>query len=229
MMAPAEDAAAILCECGNTMVKLACGAERLRLAPAAAAAWLAQRGCGPLILAATGAASAAVVRAAWRGSIREAGRDLVLPDLGQYPGMGVDRILAGLAAGPDCIVVDAGTATTLTAWDGGGRCAGGLILPGARAMAAGLAACAPALPEAVPLPPGARASQRSTAAAIGAGIGIGQAAMAAACLARLRAETGCGRVIGTGGGLDGLALSGIEPRPWLVLEGLAALSAAGRA
>lgn len=213
----------ILADCGNTAVKLADGAERVRLAPAEVAGWLAGRH-GPLVLLPTARAGADAVRRAWSGPIREAGVEPPLPDLGQYPGMGPDRIVAGLAAGPGCIVIDAGTATTLTAWDAAGRCAGGLILPGKHALIAGLVACAPALPRVEPLGPGASAAQRSTEGAIAAAAGIGHPAMVRACLERLRGETGLGRVVATGGGAADLGIIGAELRPWLVLEGLARLA-----
>lgn len=219
----------LLADCGNSAIKLSLDGDRGRVAPdpAALEAWLAGRRADVLHLLPGAAAGAAVVRAWWRGPLREAGRDLPVPDLGQYPGMGLDRIVAGLAAGPDCIVIDAGTATTLGAWDRTGRFAGGLILPGARAMIAGLVAAAPALPAVTPLPADASAAQRSTAGAIGAAAGIGHPAMVAACLARLGAETGIRRTIITGGGGADLVAAGIIPgaehRPWLVLDGLALL------
>lgn len=213
----------ILCECGNTTVKCQHGGERVRLAPEDAPAWLAARRASLLVLLPTAARTSRVVRAAWPGRCVVAGSpELPLPDLGQYPGMGLDRIVAGLAAGPDAIVVDAGTAITLTAWGADGRCLGGLILPGARALAAGLAACAPALPEVRPTP-GLSACQRDPAGAIAAALGIALPAMAAACLTRLRADSGCRRTLVTGGDAALLGIDG-EARPWLVLDGLQALA-----
>ena len=214
----------ILADCGNTAVKLACGIERVRLAPGQVAAWLAAHPADGLVLLPGAAATADVVRQAWSGQLSEIGRDLQLPGRGQYPGMGLDRIVAGLAAGPATIVVDAGTATTLTAWDAHGRFAGGLILPGAHAMIAGLCARAPALPLVEPLGRDAPAAQRDTRGAIAAGIGIGHAGMVEACLARLRLETRIDRVLVTGGGAEALDLSEAELRPWLVLEGMDRLS-----
>lgn len=215
----------IFADCGNTAVKLGQGAERVRLAPATVAAWLAAHPAGELVLLPGAAASAGLVRAAWSGRLREVGRDLALPDLGQYPGMGLDRIVAGLAAGAGTIVVDAGTATTLTAWGVDGRFAGGLILPGPHAMIAGLCASAPALPVVEPLPSTAAAAQRDTRGAIAAGAGLGHAAMVAGCVERLRCETGVAQVVVTGGGAAALCLAGAVVRPWLVLEGLERLSA----
>ncbi len=214
----------IFADCGNTAVKLANGAERVRLAPEQVAAWLASHPADRLLLLPGASAAADSVRRAWRGPLTEIGRDLQLPDRGQYPGMGVDRIVAGLAAGPATIVVDAGTATTLTAWTVDGRFAGGLILPGAHALIAGLCARAPALPVVEPLGRDAPAAQRDTRGAIAAGAGIGHAAMVEACLARLRLETRIDRVIVTGGGAEALDLPEAEVRPWLVLEGLERLA-----
>lgn len=217
----------ILADCGNTAVKLAFDGGRVRLAACDVPAWLALHAADELVLLPTAAASAAAVRAAWNGRLREVGRDLPLPDRGQYAGMGADRIVAGLAASSPCIVVDAGTATTLTAWDAAGRFAGGLILPGPQAMIRGLAAAAPALPVVDPLPPDARAAQHGTAGAIAAAAGIGHPAMVRACVDRLRAETGIAAVAATGGGAAVLApLLGVVERPWLVLDGMDLLSRA---
>lgn len=64
--------------------------------------------------------------------------------------LGMDRVAAAEAAwrlstGP-VLVLSAGTALTLDAVDGTGAFLGGLIAPGLRALAAGLATAAPALP-----------------------------------------------------------------------------------
>ncbi|HAT10553.1 MAG TPA: hypothetical protein DCS97_08165 [Planctomycetes bacterium] len=210
----------ILCEFGNTSVKFSHAGRRWRTSPDEAAVWLAQHADRELVLAATADASALA-----HPRIRIVGRDIPLPDLGQYPGMGLDRVLAGLAAGPGCIVIDAGTATTLTAWDHAGRFAGGLILPGVHALVAGLVARAPALPAVAPLPSSSPAAQRDTRGAIAAGAGIGHAAMVRGCLERLRLETACPRTVLTGGGMDDLGIADAERRPWLVLEGLESLVA----
>lgn len=214
----------ILCDCGNTCIKVACGADRARLSAAELPTWLADHPAAELLLLPTAASAASAVRAAWRGVLREVGRDLPLPQRGQYAGMGADRVVAGLAASHPCIVVDAGTATTLTAWDACGRYAGGLILPGPAAMIRGLAAAAPALPVVDPLPADAAAAQHDTAGAIAAAAGIGHPAMVAACLQRLRAETGITEAVLTGGGGAALVpLLHLPLRPWLVLDGLAIL------
>lgn len=223
----------LLADCGNTWVKLALGGDRVRLraTPDALTGWLAGRPADELVLLPGGVRGAEVLRSWWGGQRRELGRDIPVPDLGQYPGMGLDRVMAGVAAGANVIVIDAGTATTLSAWDAQGRFAGGLILPGAHALIAGLVACAPALPQVVPLPPDAIAAQRDTRGAMAAAAGISHPAMVAACLARLRQETGISRLLATGGGCPQLASAGTVPadavRPWLVLNGLGTVAEAG--
>lgn len=163
--------------------------------------------------------------------------NLPIPDLGQYPNCGVDRVLAGLAACAQerkpLVVIDAGTATTITAWDwqpelGGPlqavRFIGGLILPSARTCAVGLAAQAPALPVVEPLGPDAHACQRDTVGSIGAALGIGYGPMVAACLLKLERETAIKSIIATGGNtgllIDSRVVQRLAYRPSLVLEGL---------
>lgn len=237
----------LLADCGNTCIKLARADGRqvrdwVRLDGgdhAGIAAWLdAQDDARELVVLPGSRAGAAQLSGAWvrrgRGRPwREAGADLALPDLDQYPGCGGDRVLAGLAAAEDgdCLVVDCGTATTLGAWrrePAGTRFAGGLILPGARACLAGLHALAPALPLVEPGAPSLRADQRDTAGSLAAGIGIGYGALVAACVRRLASDTGIARLVCTGGAvqplLAGGALPGAEHRPALVLEGLARLA-----
>lgn len=221
----------LLADCGNTWVKLALGGDRIRLPaePERLAAWLAGRPVDELVLLPGATRSSTLLRTWWGGRRRELGRDIPVPDLGQYPSLGLDRVMAGLAAGTDVVVIDAGTATTLTAWNAQGRFAGGLILPGAHALIAGLSACAPALPRVDPLPPDAPAAQRDTAGAIAAAAGMGHPAMVAACLARLSQETAITRVLATGGGSAALVAAGTVSadaiRPWLVLNGLAEIAA----
>ena len=221
----------LFADCGNTAVKCALGDGRVRLLPEPQrlSAWLNQRSADELVLLPGATRTSDIVRTWWTGRLRVIGHDLPLPDRGQYPGMGVDRIVAGLAVQGAAIVIDAGTATTLTAWDASGRCAGGLILAGPYAMIAGLAARAPALPAPEPMAASARAAQRDTNGAIAAAAGIGHPAMVAACVERLQQETGIARIIATGGGADELVRSGrlpqLEQKPWLVLDGMATLSA----
>lgn len=243
-------------DCGNTRVKLGVydGVQlkaHARLAPATAdldaflEPWASHI---DELLVLPGARASAALAANWwacRGGGRPlrtiGGRgelDPAMPDLGQYPGCGLDRVLAGFAAGDEThqsvVVVDAGTATTITAWQvktgvpdpqAAIRFVGGLILPGARACLAGLAARAPALPAVEPLDPDASARQHDTAGAMAAAMGIGYGPMVAACLLKLARETNIHQVIATGGEIDQLiAARVIHPRdlrPTLVLDGLA--------
>ena len=162
---------------------------------------------------------------------------LPIPDLGQYPNCGIDRILAGLIGcvqeRKSLVIIDAGTATTITAWGfqdqqidllASVHFRGGLILPGAQACAIGLAAQAPALPVVDVLGPDAHAAQFDTQGAIGAAIGIGYGPMVAACMLKLERETGIHDHIATGGNcsliINSYVLPRLSYRPSLVLEGL---------
>ena len=93
-----------------------------------------------------------------------------------YPGLGLDRALAVWAAGIHygwpCLVIDAGTALTLTGADAEGSLVGGAILPGLGLQAQALADHTARLPKvewdpAQPLPP---RWARDTGAAIHSGI-----------------------------------------------------------
>jgi hypothetical protein len=210
------------------LVLLPVGRARAR----AVATWWAGAGAGrPL----------RVIRAADAPDDGLGGETLALPALGQYAGCGADRVVAGLVAAlqeaRDVVVVDAGTATTISAWRfradvrGFARVgfAGGLIAPGGQACALGLHHAAPALPL-VCFPYGDNtASQHSTYGAIAAALMIGHPALVAACLQKLCAETAIATVVFTGGGAPLLIAAGIAPRlayrPTLVLEGMAAVVA----
>ena len=163
-----------------------------------------------------------------RQGLQRCGRELPVPPVGQYEGMGEDRVLAGLAAvadGCSVVVVDCGTATTITAWcitPEGPRTNGGLILPGAEACAAGLHQRVPSLPLVAPARADAIAIQRTTPDAIAAGLGIGYPAMVERCLERVQAASGISRVVATGGAAEMVA-PGVPYEPDLVLRGLAIL------
>ncbi len=180
--------------------------------------------------------------ASWRSGpyrdrpLRRVGADLPLPALGQYPGCGADRLLAGWAAVQalhgDCVIVDAGTATTVDAWRGtdtsvGAAFLGGMILPGAAACLRGLRQAAPRLPA---VDPGAAVDgscQRTTRTAIAAGMAIGYPAMVARCVEQLRADCGIDRVVLAGGAAAQLAATvpHAAQHEYLVLRGLARLAA----
>ncbi len=244
----------LLADCGNTSVKLALAEgrtvqafARLKADPAQLSAAIYEHAGAieELVLLPGNWRNSDVVRTWWAGvccdlPVRTIGDEILLPVVGQYPGMGVDRIVAGIAAcvleRQPVLVVDAGTATTIGAWyhDGrseppaGCRFLGGLILPAARTCLAGLAAMAPALPLVEPLGPGSSAAQRSTVAAIGAAMGIGYGPMVAACLIKLSRETGIRTTVFTGGNVDLLVDSQVahrdRVREQLTMDGLAWLA-----
>ena len=242
----------LIADCGNTSVKLAVAhdggvwlQERLAAEPSAFDDFLRRHaGVDELVLLPAAATTAAVVVAWWSAAgggrpLRRVGGDITLPDVGQYPSFGLDRLAAGLGAVAQeqrsLVVVDCGTATTFSAWQHvagepsrrGVRFLGGLILPGARACSAGLAAQAPALPVVEPWPVASSALQRDTVGALGAALGIGYNAMVAACLARLQADSGIPDVLVTGGNagpLLGAALPRRTYRPTLVVEGVEVLA-----
>jgi len=170
-------------------------------------------------------------RAAGTVPVAVLGAELPAPDRGQYRTCGLDRVCAGIAAVAvhgACIVVDAGTATTLTAWrEEGGRArfAGGLIAPGEVACLAGLRALAPALPAVDPADGVPAADQFETAGAIAAAAAIGHPALCAACLRALAAAAGLERTVLTGGSAARIAqaCAPAQPEVDLVLRGLARL------
>ena len=242
----------LIADCGNTSVKLAVAhdggvwlQERLTAEPAAFDDFLRRHaGVDELVLLPAAAATAAAVTAWWVAAgkgrpLRRIGDEIALPDVGQYATFGLDRLAAGLGAVAQeqrpLVVVDCGTATTLSAWQYvpgvparcGARFLGGLILPGARACSAGLSAQAPALPLIDPLPATSSALQHDTVGALGAALGIGYGAMVAACLRRVQADSGIADVLITGGNAGPL-LGGALPRrayrPTLVVEGVEVLA-----
>ena len=197
-----------------------------------------------LILLPGNRANGELVRAWWQRAgqgrpLRVIGGELPVPDYGQYATCGYDRVLAGAVTSRreqrSLIVLDAGTATTITAWTyAAGRpgFSGGLILPGAQACLDGLTTAAPALPQVTPAGPDSSARQRDTKGAMAAALGIGYGPMVAACLLKLQRETGLHEVVATGGNIQLIIDSRILPatahRPALVLSGMATLAAEGR-
>ena len=254
----------LLADCGNTTLKLGVAAgstvvahERLPALRSSLDDFLGRHGneVSELILLPCNRAHGELVRAWWADTapgrrLRVIGEDLPLPDYGQYATCGYDRVLAGAVTCAkeqrSVVVLDAGTATTITAWkwmdgsDGvsgaGGasgaigipKFAGGLILPGAQACLDGLTAAAPALPHVMPLGPAATACQRDTKGAMSAAVGIGYGPIVAACLLKLERETDIHEVVATGGNIALIVESRILPtsahRPALVLSGMAFLA-----
>ena len=239
----------LLADCGNTTIKLgvAEGAvvrthDRFPFSRAALDGFVAAHGegVGELVLLPGNRRNGQLVREWWaertpRLPLRVVGEDLAVPDYGQYATCGYDRVLAGVVTTMremrSLVVLDAGTATTITAWlyaDGRPQFVGGLILPGAQACLDGLIAAAPALPRVTPLGPSATARQRDTEGSLAAAIGIGYGPMVAACLLKLERETDIHEVVATGGNIRLIVESRILPptahRPALVLHGIADLA-----
>jgi len=145
--------------------------------------------------------------------------------------LGTDRLAAALGArrrfaGRNVIVVDCGTATTVTALGRGGRLLGGAILPGLALWPEMLAARTAKLPR-VPVRRPAAAVGRSPPEGIASGVYFGHAGAIRELVRRIRAEA-FGRepvlVVGTGGHAPLLAKEGLFAvlEPNLILYGLRA-------
>jgi type III pantothenate kinase len=143
--------------------------------------------------------------------------------------LGTDRLAAVLGARAlfpqrNVIVVDGGTATTVTALDRQGSLLGGAILPGLALSAEVLATGTAQLPRVATGRPG-RALGRSTQAGIASGVFYGQVGAIRELVARIRREA-FGRasavVIGTGGNAPLLGRENLFTRqePDLILFGL---------
>lgn len=148
--------------------------------------------------------------------------------------LGADRLACALGARAlfprqNVIVVDCGTATTVTALDRRGTILGGAILPGVGLWPAALAARTAQLPPVAPGRP-RRALGRSPEEALRSGIHHGHAGAIREVTARVRTEA-FGRaaavVIGTGGHAAQFASAGIftTVQPDLILVGLNAFAA----
>lgn len=148
--------------------------------------------------------------------------------------MGVDRWVAMIGAwaefGSACLVVDAGTAVTLDAIDGGGQHLGGQIFPGVATMASSLFAATSDIPNVKPAgasaEPGLSMFARSTAAAVREGAHNAVAGAVDRAFRTLQ-STGYDPVIVLTGGdasriLKALCETPVH-RPHLVLQGLATM------
>jgi type III pantothenate kinase len=143
--------------------------------------------------------------------------------------LGTDRLAAALGArtlysGKNVIVVDCGTATTLTALSAAGRVAGGAILPGYGLWGEVLAARTAQLPRVAGAPP-RRALGRSPREAIASGLHFGHAGAIRELAARIAREafgTEPVVVIGTGGNAARFARENLfaDLVPDLILIGL---------
>ena len=117
--------------------------------------------------------------------------------------MGADLVVGAAAAlaiaEPPVIIVDMGTATTMTVIDGAGRIRGGCIAPGLKVSAAALADAAAQLPH-ISLDAPRRAISAETVEAMRSGIVLGAACMLDGMIERMEDELGERvRVIATGG------------------------------
>lgn len=143
--------------------------------------------------------------------------------------LGTDRLTAALGARAlfprrNVLVVDCGTATTMTALHRDGRLLGGAILPGATLWAEALAARTAQLPRVAPQRP-RTAVGRSPAEAIASGIYFGHLGAVRELVTRVRREAFGRRavtVIGTGGHAPLFARESLFDAlvPDLVLRGL---------
>jgi type III pantothenate kinase len=151
--------------------------------------------------------------------------------------LGADRIAGALGAraafpGRNVIVVDCGTATTLTALSGDGVLLGGAILPGIGLWPEMLAARTAQLPRVAPRRP-ASALGRSTEEGLRSGFFHGHAGAIRELVRQIRKEA-FGRanavVIGTGGHAPRFAREGLFTTlaPALVLHGLFAYARSER-
>jgi type III pantothenate kinase len=148
--------------------------------------------------------------------------------------LGTDRLAAAIGAralhpGKNVVVVDCGTATTVTALRRDGHLLGGAILPGLSLWGDALAARTAQLPRVAPSRP-RRALGRSPAQGIASGTYFGHLGAVREVVARVAAEA-FGRqrfiVMGTGGHAPALHGEGLftEHEPVLVLRGLQAFAA----
>ncbi|MEZ5989832.1 MAG: type III pantothenate kinase [Planctomycetota bacterium] len=150
-------------------------------------------------------------------AVRWVGIDFPLPGEVLYDRpeeMGADRRLTAWAAGRffgPCLVLDCGTAVTLTWADGEDRIAGLAIAPGLRTLAEGLAAAAPALarhlePDAEPGPGLPRGSRDNLAV----GLRVGYAGMLRALVADAAARLGLEPALCLTGSDAALAMAALD-------------------
>ena len=116
---------------------------------------------------------------------------------------GGDLIVGAVAAlaeyRPPMLVIDMGTATTITAIDGKGNFVGGSIFPGVKIMAESLSGKTAQLP-AISLETPKKAIGRNTVDCMRSGLMMGTAAMLDGMIERMEAELGAPvTVIATGG------------------------------
>ncbi len=143
--------------------------------------------------------------------------------------VGTDRLAACAGAvmllGTPVIVIDSGTAATLSVIDATGRFIGGAILPGLHTALQGLVQAAPRLP-APDLALNAEALGETTADAVRFGTVRGHAGALSAMIAAAQERVGAAPVVATGGSMPLVSswVAGIDRVvPDLVLLGVAAV------
>ncbi len=155
------------------------------------------------------------------------GLDIRLDDPGQ---IGADLVVGAVAAlhlhRPPLIVVDMGTATTISAVDAQGRFLGGAIVPGLRLSMEALSGHTSQLPR-VSLDAPARCIGTNTVASMQSGAIYGSAALLDGMIERMEAELGAPAAVVATGGLAGCVTPfcrrEIRYEPDLLLIGLAVL------
>lgn len=120
--------------------------------------------------------------------------------------LGADLVVGAAAAlaieKPPLIIIDMGTATTLTAIDATGRFCGGVIAPGLKISANALADAAAQLPH-ISLDPPKKVICTDTIESMRAGIVLGAACMLDGMVDRMEAELGAPAAVIATGGLGG--------------------------
>ncbi|HEY9724175.1 MAG TPA: type III pantothenate kinase [Oscillatoriaceae cyanobacterium] len=217
---------------GNTHLRLVCFEGETRLFDVRVPSEAAAEAALPDLPAAAAIVLVSVVpEVAARLRARWAGHELYAPSAADFSNvryappesLGPDRLVNALylrerGAG---VVIDAGTATTLTVVDGAGAIVGGAIMPGLGTAAASLHAHTALLPEVVPdvvaTPWGT-----STREALQLGLLEGHVGAILHLLARMEAALPESRVLLTGGWSAALASrlpSRVERVPDLTIEG----------
>ncbi len=149
----------------------------------------------------------------------------------ENPGqLGADLVAADVAAlrehKPPMVIIDMGTAITMSVLDESGAHLGGCVCPGVKMGLEALRGQTALLPG-IGLDSPRRAIGRSTAEAMGSGVMLGTAAMLDGMIDRFREELGCEfTVLATGGlakHITPLCRHKILFDPYLVIKGLAAL------
>jgi len=155
------------------------------------------------------------------------GLDIRIDDPGQ---MGADLLVGAVAAlhshKPPLIVVDMGTATTISVIDGAGRFLGGAIAPGVKLSLNALSGGTSLLPH-ISLDAPKKCIGTNTIACMQSGSIFGTAAMLDGMIDRMEEELGYSTTVVATGGLAGRVIScckhEIQHNENLLLEGLAVL------